>query len=203
MLAELFGGSPVMAVGDPNQSIYGWRGASAANLDQFATLFRAEGRYALSTSWRNGTGILAAANELVAPFRGRGVPVEQLAASPTASHHPVEVVFGETVAEEAAAVADWFAARLRVPAGEDPPSAAMLLRTRATQPYFLAALRERGIPFHVLGIGDGRVTKHVRMTTFHLLANRVGDIVETEGALLRRHLRMKHDLKQQIAQLVP
>ncbi len=29
----------------------------------------------------------------------------------------------------------------------------MLMRARATQPYFLAALRERGIPFHVLGIG--------------------------------------------------
>lgn len=148
LLAELFGGSPVMAVGDPNQSIYGWRGASAANLDQFAPLFRAQARFALSTSWRNGTGILAAANELVAPFAGRGVPVERLDASPAASHHPVEVAFPETVAEEAAAVADWLAARL-----SPDTSAAMLLRTRATQPYFLAALRERDIPFHVLGIG--------------------------------------------------
>ena len=148
LLAELFGGSAVMAVGDPNQSIYGWRGASAANLDQFATLFRAERRFALSTSWRNGTGILAAANELVAPFAGRGVPVERLEPSPAATHHPVEVVFPETVADEAAAVADWLAARV-----SPETSAAMLLRTRATQPYFLNALRDRGIPFHVLGIG--------------------------------------------------
>ena len=153
LLAELFGGTPVMAVGDPNQSIYGWRGASAANLDQFASLFGADARFALSTSWRNGTGILAAANELVAPFAGRGVPVEQLVASPAATHAPVEVVFPETVAEEAAAVAEWLGARIRVEPGGTPPSAAMLLRTRATQPYFLAALRERGIPFHVLGIG--------------------------------------------------
>jgi DNA helicase II / ATP-dependent DNA helicase PcrA len=148
LLATLFGGGAVMAVGDPNQSIYGWRGASAANLDQFASLFGAEVRFALSTSWRNGTGILAAANELVAPFAGRGVPVERLEASPAATHHAVELAFPETVAEEAAAVADWLAARV-----DDRTSAAMLLRTRATQPYFLAALRERGIPFHVLGIG--------------------------------------------------
>ena len=40
LLAELFGGTPVMAVGDPHQSIYGWRGASAAGLDDFATRFR-------------------------------------------------------------------------------------------------------------------------------------------------------------------
>ena len=39
LLAELFRGHPVMAVGDPNQSIYGWRGASAANLEQFASQF--------------------------------------------------------------------------------------------------------------------------------------------------------------------
>lgn len=151
LLAELFRGSPVMAVGDPNQSIYGWRGASAANLDQFAGLFGAEARFALSTSWRNGTRILDAANHLVSPFVGRGVTVERLEPSPVASSRAVETVFPETVADEAAAVADWFAARLE---GEGPkPSAAMLLRTRATQPYFLAALRERGIPFHVLGIG--------------------------------------------------
>jgi DNA helicase-2/ATP-dependent DNA helicase PcrA len=148
LLAELFGGSAVMAVGDPNQSIYGWRGASAANLDQFGELFEAEARFALSTSWRNGTGILDAANHLVAPFAGRGVAVEQLDASPVASDRSVEVAFTETVAEEAAAVADWLAARV-----DATTSAAMLLRARATQPYFLSALRDRGIPFHVLGIG--------------------------------------------------
>ena len=148
LLAELFSGSAVMAVGDPNQSIYGWRGASAANLDQFAGLFRAEARFALSTSWRNGTGILDAANHLVAPFRGRGVEVDKLAPSPFASTNRVDAVFPETVVEEAAAVAEWLAARV-----DADTSAAMLLRARATQPYFLAALRERGVKFHVLGIG--------------------------------------------------
>src|SRR6185312_12265417 len=41
LLSELFAGRPVMAVGDPNQSIYGWRGASAANLEAFASQFSA------------------------------------------------------------------------------------------------------------------------------------------------------------------
>src|SRR5690606_24112750 len=56
LLAELFADSTVMAVGDPNQSIYGWRGASAANLAQFGDQFsRAQphNSFALTISWRN------------------------------------------------------------------------------------------------------------------------------------------------------
>lgn len=148
LLARLFGGHPVMAVGDPNQSIYGWRGASASNLDEFAAAFGAgQSRYVLSTSWRNGTHILDAANALVLPL---SATVERLEPSPTASSWPVEVAFPETVDEEAEAAAAWLATRL---VGDPLPSAAMLFRTRKTQGRFLEALRQRGIPFHVLGLG--------------------------------------------------
>ena len=153
LLAQLFSGHPVMAVGDPNQSIYGWRGASASNLDEFPSAFGARGdRYALSTSWRNGVRVLDAANALVAPFAG--AHVERLTPSPAASSEPVEVAFTEDVLAEAEAAADWLAERLaqRSSAGV-PPSAAMLFRTRKTQGMFLDALRRRDIPFHVLGIG--------------------------------------------------
>ncbi len=152
MLAELFAGHPVMAVGDPNQSIYGWRGASASNLEQFAAQFGATGpAYALSTSWRNGHRILDAANALVEPLSlASRVPVERLTPSPVASDIPIEVRFEEDLEAEAAAVAEWFAARLTV---ADPPSAAMLFRARKTQPTFLRALREHGVSYHVLGLG--------------------------------------------------
>ena len=148
LLAELFGGHPVMAVGDPNQSIYGWRGASASNLDDFARAFQARARYSLSTSWRNGRRILDAANALVAPLDGR-VAVDRLEPAPTASELPVDLAFPETVTEEADAAAEWLQQRL----ASGTPSAAVLLRTRKTQGIFLDALRRRGIPFHVLGIG--------------------------------------------------
>ncbi len=153
LLAELFRGHPVMAVGDPNQSIYGWRGASASNLDDFATAFEAtESRFALSTSWRNGHQILDTANTIVAEFAGTSkVQVERLDASPTASDLPVDVVFAETVVDEADAAARWLKARLS--AGGAPPSAAMLFRTRKTQGFFLEAMRHHGVKFHVLGIG--------------------------------------------------
>ena len=81
--------SAVMAVGDPHQSIYGWRGASAANLGRFSLDFPAPGTappsYALSTSWRNPTGVLDAANTLVGPLSaGSPVHVERLEPRPGA-----------------------------------------------------------------------------------------------------------------------
>jgi DNA helicase-2/ATP-dependent DNA helicase PcrA len=158
MLARLFAGHPVMAVGDPNQSIYGWRGASASNLDDFAAAFGAEvavGYFALSTSWRNGTEILAAANTIVAPFASAAsVRVEALTASATASSRPIDSVFAETVTAEAHAVALWLKERLSHPRPNgQPPSAAILFRARKTQRHFIAALREQSLKFHVLGIG--------------------------------------------------
>ena len=152
LLAELFAGHPVMAVGDPNQSIYGWRGASASNLEQFAGQFGAVGRaFPLSTSWRNGHRILDAANALVAPLSlVSRVPVEKLTPAPTASDVAIAVRFEEDLEAEAEAVAAWFEARLLVP---EPPSAALLFRARKTQPWFLRALREHGVKYHVLGLG--------------------------------------------------
>ena len=170
LLARLFAGHPVMAVGDPNQSIYGWRGASAANLEQFAAQFGASGPvFALSTSWRNGHRILDAANALVTPLSAASrVPVERLVPSPVASGVPIELVFAEDLESEAEEVARWFAARLAArhtaapdahggapaaPAQALPASAAMLFRARKTQPVFLRKLREHGVKYHVLGLG--------------------------------------------------
>lgn len=157
LLSELFAGHPVMAVGDPNQSIYGWRGASAANLEQFASSFGAGSavqEFALSTSWRNGLGILAAANTLVRPLvAATTVRVEELTPAPTASTESVEARFEESITEEAAFAARWLKQRLEVPKGAEKPTAAMLFRARRTQSVFIEALRAEGVPFHVLGIG--------------------------------------------------
>ena len=153
LLSALFAQHPVMAVGDPNQSIYGWRGASASNLDAFAGQFGAGSRFSLSMSWRNGRTILDVANRLVEPFASAstGVPVDRLEPRKDATNAPVGTAFAQTLPEEAAIVADWLAQRLAEPGG--PHSAALLLRARKNQGAFLAALRERKIKYHVLGVG--------------------------------------------------
>lgn len=76
LFSRLFGdGHAVTAVGDPNQSIYGFRGASAGQLFHFVREFPVRvdgadgpGRFTLAptsyltTAWRNGRAILSAAN---------------------------------------------------------------------------------------------------------------------------------------------
>jgi len=152
MLAGLFAGEAVMAVGDPNQSIYGWRGASASNLEQFPRQFGGgvAQHFDLTTSWRNGRRILDVANSLVAATSAR---VKRLEPGPSATERPVSIIVEETLPEEASAAALWLKERLQPGPNGDLPSAAMLFRTRTTQRYFISALREHGVPFHVLGIG--------------------------------------------------
>ena len=90
LLASLFGdgtGHAVTAVGDPCQAIYGWRGASVANLDDFPEHFPfADGsparRFALSENRRSGGRLLDLANRLAAPLRARHAGVEALRPAP-------------------------------------------------------------------------------------------------------------------------
>ncbi|QHC69885.1 ATP-dependent DNA helicase [Rathayibacter sp. VKM Ac-2801] len=152
LLSRLFAGQGVMAVGDPHQSIYGWRGASAEGLGRFGTDFGGAGRFSLSTSWRNGRRVLRAANAIVEPLSaGSAVAVDTLSAGPQASEHPVELTFPETIEEEADDVAAWFAGRLG--GSPEPPSAAVLFRVRAHMDRFAAALAKHGVRYHILGIG--------------------------------------------------
>ncbi|ROS74921.1 DNA helicase-2/ATP-dependent DNA helicase PcrA [Curtobacterium sp. PhB130] len=161
-LARLFHDHPVMAVGDPHQSIYGFRGASAANLARFPRDFGRAGdagdagaaaprTFALSTSWRNPVDVLAGANAVVAPLsEASEVDVERLSPRPGADAGVVHAVFTETLPEEAAAVAAWFEDhRRRNPGG----SMALLLRARKDLAAFTGALGQRGVPYHVLGTG--------------------------------------------------
>ncbi|SDO31317.1 ATP-dependent DNA helicase [Geodermatophilus sp. DSM 45219] len=168
MLEALFGratGHPVLAVGDPRQSIYGWRGASAGTIERFPRTFPGTGdrraeRLTLATSWRNDEAVLAVANAVSAVLPEPEVPLPDLAPAPTAGRGSVTVGLYRTVAEETAALADRLAAcwhgtdavLTRRPDGR-PPTVAVLARTRKQLPGIAAALRERDVPVEVVGLG--------------------------------------------------
>lgn len=165
LLAALFGGGAdpglaVTAVGDPMQSIYGWRGASAANLPRFATDFpAADGEPAptreLLTSWRNPPQALELANVSSEPLRDRGVSVSRLRPRPDATAGDVRLALHSDVAVErdwvADRIADEYAAARE--AGRTPPTAAVLVRRNADAAPIAEALRARDLPVEVVGIG--------------------------------------------------
>src|SRR5262249_18708626 len=112
LLRSLFGrGHPVTAVGDPCQSIYGWRGATAGNLARFPRHFpAADGAPAavlpLSTSFRNDRRILTVANTVSGSLRAQGVDGGVLPPGPAAGPGAVRAALLDPVADEAA----WLAA---------------------------------------------------------------------------------------------
>jgi ATP-dependent DNA helicase UvrD/PcrA len=168
LLQSLFGsGHPVIAVGDPHQSIYAWRGASAGNLQRFGRDFPrldggAAGTRHLSTSWRNDHAVLSVANQLAAPLRqpppwgdpALTVDVRALIARPDAGPGRVRLEWHDTVDDEARAVADIadYSWHQRRPDGSRR-SIAVLCRTRSQFPLVEAALRSKGLPVEVIGLG--------------------------------------------------
>ncbi|ROS76859.1 ATP-dependent DNA helicase [Cellulomonas sp. PhB143] len=171
LLAALFGdGHPVTAVGDPHQSIYGWRGASASGLSRFPERFgRSDGSPApvhyLATSWRNDQAVLDAANLVAEPLRGAsGVRVPQLGVRPGAGAGQVSAVYATTVEEEAEAVAAFVQERWRPAtdaAGTGRVTAAVLCRARSQFVPLEVALRARGLPVEVVGLGGLLTTPEV------------------------------------------
>ena len=166
LLSSLFGGGrvpvpAVTAVGDPMQSIYGWRGASASNLERFRTDFpRAGGEPAavleLTTSWRNPPEVLRLANRVTEPLReaAGAVPVPELRAAPGAPPGDVEVAVFDTVDEEREWLADGIARRhAELSAGGSPPTAAVLVRRNADAAPIAERLRERGLAVEIVGVG--------------------------------------------------
>lgn len=152
-------GHPVTAVGDPVQSIYAWRGASASNLPRFSTDFpRRDGTPApqrdLLVSFRNERRILDVANAVSAPVREAPVSVGVLRAPKGASEGAVQAALLDTSADEAEWLADSLS-RLWQPSGDDTPgsTAAVLLRRRAAMAPIAAALRDRGLPVEIVGVG--------------------------------------------------
>ena len=159
LLAGLFGsgtGHPVTAVGDPCQAIYGWRGASVANLDDFPEHFaHADGRLAarqsLSENRRSGGRLLDLANGLAEPLRAMHAGVEALRPAPGAERDGmVRCALLPTHAEEIDWLADSIAHLVRT--GKTPGEIAVLCRTATDFAEIQGALVARDIPVEVVGL---------------------------------------------------
>jgi DNA helicase-2/ATP-dependent DNA helicase PcrA len=187
-LAGLFGqGHPVTAVGDPLQSIYGWRGASAGNIGRFASTFtdregRPATRFPLATSFRNDRLILDAANAVAASLRSAGAAVEL---RPAASAGAGALTVARTLTVETET--RWVAAQLHTAWDALAPgdrTAAVLVRRRSQIPLLAEALQAEGLPVEIVGLGGLLTTPEVV------------DVVATLRVLVR------HDLGSALARLL-
>lgn len=176
LFASLFGeGHSVMAVGDPQQSIYGFRGASAGQLFSFDQWFPAPAGQRsvpgfLTTAWRNDTSILDAANAVAEALRtpppwavttGDGLQeVPHLDPRPGAGTGTVTVNRYLTDDDEARAIAQSIhntRAQIdseRLDGSQAPyPTVAVLCRARSQFEPVRRELAAAGIAYDVVGVG--------------------------------------------------
>ncbi|MEU9888347.1 ATP-dependent DNA helicase [Sphaerisporangium sp. NPDC051011] len=167
LLRHLAGdGRDLIAVGDPDQSIYGFRGADVRNILSFPERFRtADDReapvVALRVCRRSGAGLLAASRRLalrlpVPPSPGRGARPHpdshrDLLAVDTADPGEVRVLLADSETQEAAVVADTLR-RAHLLDGVPWSRMAVLVRSATRQvPMLRRALLSAGVPAVVMG----------------------------------------------------
>ncbi|MFJ6047937.1 UvrD-helicase domain-containing protein [Streptomyces sp. NPDC092307] len=159
LLSGLFGagsGHAVTAVGDPCQAIYGWRGASVANLDDFPEHFphadkSPATRFSLSENRRSGGRLLDLANGLAAPLRAMHEGVEALRPAPGAeAAGQVRCALLETHAQELDWLGDSVAHLVRT--GTEPREIAVLCRSAGDFAQIQAVLVDRDVPVEVVGL---------------------------------------------------
>ena len=154
MLASLFAGRGVLAVGDPNQSIYGWRGAAAGTMQNFGRFFGDESApvFPLSTNWRSETKILDLANLIAldldsqTPYGAAGSV--QLQPRPGSGEGQLTVRIFEDEDLEATAVAQFLQEHLT-----PETSAAILFRKRKHMARFASALEALNVSHEISGLG--------------------------------------------------
>ena len=161
LLAATFGGGfPVAAVGDPDQNIYAWRGASLFNLLQFPEVFRTvddepSAKLPLYTNFRSGARILAAADTIIAPLPPEQRPDPEKRLVPWAPLGDGEVEVRRLSDEWAEAI--WIAAKIRELHDADPEANpwkefAVLCRKSRLFTALQQAFSEAGVPAEFVGL---------------------------------------------------
>jgi DNA helicase-2/ATP-dependent DNA helicase PcrA len=130
-------------VGDPDQTIYSFTGATPAFLVEFERRHPGARVVALNENYRSSPEILALANRLVEPgMRGALRATQPMGVTPTIRRYPTAEAEIDSIVEAIARLTS---------AGTEPSEIAVLVRINAQLPEIEAALTRAGIPFRVRG----------------------------------------------------
>jgi DNA helicase-2/ATP-dependent DNA helicase PcrA len=165
LLAALFSGPDaatgrghaVTAVGDPNQAIYGWRGASVSNIVNFADYFPAAAgsavtRYSLTINRRSDRHVLDVANALARPLYAAFDGAEPLRPKEGAEDGEVHAIVHPTYAAELGWLAERVLASHRAMATPLWSEIGVLTRDNSHAADVFDALTEREIPVEIVGL---------------------------------------------------
>jgi DNA helicase-2/ATP-dependent DNA helicase PcrA len=143
----------VCVVGDDDQSIYRFRGASQKNIADFERAFPDAKVVRLESNYRSHQTLLDAAHAVVVANEDR-LPKKLEAARPASDEDPTPVSFWRCENERAQAQAIAEEIERLIAAGTDPGQTAILMRSvrNEGQPV-IAALEEHGVPLRVIGGG--------------------------------------------------
>jgi len=137
---------PVVAVGDDDQSIYGWRGAKIENIQRFGEDFAGTRVVRLEQNYRSTQTILRAANGVIAHNSGR-LGKELWTAGD--SGEPVQLYAGFNEQDEARFIVEQLEAWTRD--GHPRRSVAILYRSNAQSRVLEEALLRADVPYRIYG----------------------------------------------------
>ncbi len=157
-------GRELIAVGDPDQSIYGFRGADIRAVSRFASRFRApDGSparvIALRTCRRSGSVLLAASRRIAARLPAAQTSQDShtqrqhrgLVPLPSADPGTARIIVAATASQEAVVIADTLR-RAHLIDGLAWSSMAVLVRSATRQlPVLRRALASAGVPVTIVG----------------------------------------------------
>ncbi len=165
LLSSLFSGADeaagrghaVTAVGDPNQAIYGWRGASVSNILDFGSFFPSAGgadvaSYSLTVNRRSDARILEVANALAEPLYAGFDQVQPLRAKEGAEPGAAHAIVHETYPEELEWLAGQVVASRSAMTEPSWSEIGVLTRDNRHAADVFDALTSRGIPVEIVGL---------------------------------------------------
>ncbi len=138
--------TPVFAVGDDDQSIYGWRGAKIEHIQQFGRDFPQATMVRLEQNYRSTGNILSAANALIANNDGR---MGKNLWTDDSDGEPVQLYTAYDERDEARYVANQI--RCWVDDGNPRSDVAVLYRSNAQSRVFEETFISTQIPYRVYG----------------------------------------------------
>ena len=136
-------GPNICVVGDPDQSIYGWRGADLSNILEFEEQYPGARVITLGENFRSVEPVLSVADALISNNRERR-PKSLIATR--GAGDPVEVTLVSSEHQEAGLIADWLK-RLRDEEDLAWKDMAVFYRTNALSRVMEEALREARTPY--------------------------------------------------------